>query len=150
MAEKRIIFPEEIKQRIIASDSMYANQYKVLNYIDTNGCTMCHLKLYEWRLLKKEIDSLKLNISFIFIAHLKDYSNLKKLQKINKFPIPIIEDITGIMTKQNNLPTNPLFQTFLLDSTNKILIVGNPINNPKLWNLYKKEIQKASLKNEIY
>lgn len=145
--QKEINFPKELNDQIIKNNPEYRQQYKILNYIDTNGCSMCRLKLYEWKLLKRELDSLQINFPIIFIAYLKDYHNLKAMQKINKFPIPIIQDSTGIMNKANNFPRNPLLQTFLLDNNNKVLIMGNPINNQQLLKLYKQEIKK-NLYNE--
>ena len=133
--QKEIIFPEEISKQI-------PMQYKILNYIDTNGCSMCRLKLYEWKLLKEELDSLHMSLPIIFIAHLENYKALTAMQKINKFPIPIIRDTSGYMIEQNHFPSNPLLQTFLLDENNRVLIIGNPIHNRQIWELYKKEIRR--------
>jgi hypothetical protein len=32
------------------------------------------------------------------------------------------------------------YRTFLLDKDNKVLLVGSPIKNPKMWALYEKII----------
>jgi hypothetical protein len=42
--------------------------------------------------------------------------------------------------KLNHFPNNPTFQCFLLDKNNKVLAIGNPANNTKIWELYKKII----------
>ena len=34
-------------------------QFKIFTYVDTNGCTECQLKLYDWEILHKKLDSLK-------------------------------------------------------------------------------------------
>lgn len=139
---KEIIFPNSIKDQIYTNDSTYENRYKILNYIDTSGCTACHLKLYEWNLLKKQTDSLNLNVSFIFIAYLNNYNKLTHLQKLNKCTIPILYDSLNIMNTTNHFPDDRMFQTFLLDKNNKVLLIGNPINNLKLWKLYIKTMSK--------
>jgi hypothetical protein len=30
---------------------------------------------------------------------------------------------------------NPMFQCFLLDKDNKVLVIGNPVNNPQIYDL---------------
>jgi hypothetical protein len=40
----------------------------------------------------------------------------------------------------NHLPDEPAFQCFLLDKDNKVLAIGNPAYNPKVWELYKQII----------
>ena len=44
---------------------------------------------------------------------------------------------------KNNKLTNILARnrTFLLDAQNHIILVGEPLNNPQLWKLYKNRIQ---------
>ena len=34
----------------------------------------------------------------------------------------------------------PRFQTFLLNQNNEVILIGNPIDNKYLWNLYKQTI----------
>mgnify|MGYP000925728807 FL=1 len=48
------------------------------------------------------------------------------------------------MNTLNKFPKNPQYQTFLLDKDNKILLIGSPIGNHHIWNLYKQIIKKES------
>jgi len=41
-----------------------------------------------------------------------------------------------------HLPKDERFHTFLLDENNKVILVGYPVNNPKLKELYLKELNK--------
>jgi len=44
---------------------------------------------------------------------------------------------------ESKLPSeNKVYQTLLLNSNNKIILVGNPIHGDKLVKLYKEEINK--------
>ena len=44
------------------------------------------------------------------------------------------------MNKINNFPTSSLLQCFLIDQNNHIILIGNPIRNDNIWDLYKKAI----------
>ena len=63
---------------------MIKNEYKVLIYVDTNSCTECRLKLYEWHKIIQEVDSNN-NVSFIFTIYTKDYPLVDFLKKKNRF-----------------------------------------------------------------
>lgn len=144
---KEIIFIDSLCSKIKGRDTVlppisFGNTYKILSYIDTNDCIECKLKFQEWNRLIKESDSLHLKVDFIFIAHLKHYYLLEKSQKINKFDKVIYYDYNDLVNKKNRFPQKFMFQTFLLNPQNRVVLVGNPTMNPKLWNLYKREILK--------
>ena len=143
---KEILLPQNAEMKLYGRDTVcpdfFEKDYKILNYVDTNGCTECRLKLYDWQLLKEETDSLQLNVSFIFVAWVKDYPMLEKLQKANGFDSPILYDRTGQADSLNHFPSQPGYQTFLLDKDNRVVLIGNPIGSQALWNLYKKIMTK--------
>ena len=61
--------------------------------------------------------------------------------KLHHYQIKI--DSTNQFIRQNVIiPSDALFHTFLLDEQNRIIVVGNPLFNDKLWNLYYSEIQR--------
>ena len=64
------------------------------------------------------------------------------VKNINHFEYPLFLDKNRQMQQINNFPKEPMFQTFLLDKNNRVLLIGNPIGNTKLWNLYKDIIIK--------
>lgn len=143
---KEILFPEDMEAKIFGRDTvcpdLFAKKYKILNYIDTIGCTACQAKLYEWKLRKEEADSLQLDAAFVFIATVEQYEELETLQHINKCDIPIFYDREGQLMQLNRLPQERGFQTFLLDSANRVLLIGNPATNDKLWQLYLKKMSE--------
>ena len=138
---KEIIFPSALDSLNQDSlwKSMIKNEYKVLIYVDTNSCTECRLKLYEWHKIIQEVDSNN-NVSFIFTIYTKDYPLVDFLKKKNRFNYPIFYDYTNKIGKLNKFPKDPRFQTFLLDQNNRVILIGNPIGNKHLWNLYKQTI----------
>lgn len=139
---REIIFTNNLMLKIIGKDTVIPNhlnsQYKILRYLDTNKCTECRLKLFDWKIFQKQIDSLKIDINFIFVIWSNRYEELEKLQQLNDFYIPIYYDTIGEMKKINKISQEDEFQTFLLDSNNHVLGIGDPVNNKAIWKLYKK------------
>ena len=55
----------------------------------------------------------------------------------------VFYDIDGSFERLNpHLPKNERFHTFLLDEHNKVILVGSPVDNTRLKNLYFSEIKK--------
>ena len=144
---KEILFPSNPELKLYGRDTvcpeLFSREYKILNFIDTNGCTECRLKLFDWQMLKEEIDSLNLNVSLVFVAWVKNYKQLEDIQKLNRFNTPLLYDRTGQADSLNHFPIVPGFQTFLLDKNNRVLLIGSPLGNETLWNLYKKTIRSG-------
>lgn len=147
--EKNITFPylmNSYQQDSLLLTMLY-NEFKILTFVDSNECTECHLQLYKWKKLIQETDSLFNNVSFLFIIFPQKGHTIELLKKKNKFDYPTFYDNNGNLWKANDLPKTSKHQTFLLNSENQVLLIGNPINNPRLWNLYKQTISKKI--NEI-
>jgi hypothetical protein len=141
---KVIVFPD-IKPNTIhlkLKDSLrYAvsddKEYKILLYVDSTGCTNCKTKFSVW---KAYIDKLYARVNFLFYFHPKTRKELLSLLEYEKFTYPIFIDDADELSKLNRFPNNPMFQCFLLDKDNKVLAIGNPVNNPKIWELYRQII----------
>lgn len=58
------------------------------------------------------------------------------------FDLPVVVDEENKLDKLNNFSDNENFHYFLLDEKNRVKIVGNPIYNTKIKELYFSEIQK--------
>ncbi len=60
-----------------------------------------------------------------------------------RFDYPVFLDTAGVFERSNpGLPANPVFHTFLLDRENRVVLVGSPIGNAKMWDLYKSTIAR--------
>lgn len=62
---------------------------------------------------------------------------------------PICIDHTNAFIKNNEIPVNSAYHTFLVDSDNKVLAIGNPVRNPKIKDLYKEIILKTDADTSI-
>ncbi|NCB70120.1 MAG: DUF1573 domain-containing protein [Bacteroidia bacterium] len=142
---KTIQFPNNMTFSVYEKDTLlsgfYSSPYKILLYVDSTGCTSCKLKLYEWQRLIAEADTaLAGKLSFVFCFQPKNKDELLFLFKRDRFNYPIVVDETNLINQLNGFPQKAEFQCFLLDIDNKVISVGNPTLNPKVWDLYKQII----------
>ncbi|CDN32754.1 hypothetical protein BN938_2685 [Mucinivorans hirudinis] len=85
------------------------------------------------------------NVEFVFLFSVGENANSLALTlKQYQFSIPVLFDIQNSFEKVNIIPNDEKFHYFLLDKNNKIQLVGNPINNPAMWKLYKKRIAELN------
>jgi hypothetical protein len=141
--EKEITKPSDMEYRILGRDTvcseLWNKSYKILIYLDSVGCTSCQFKQYQWRQLINESMTENLDVSFVFIVHSSDFEMLENDLIGRNFNYPIIYDRYNKFDELNDFPPTP-YATFLLDKNNKVLLVGTPVDNAKMWALYKKAI----------
>jgi hypothetical protein len=88
-----------------------------------------------------ETDSLPTNkLSFLLFFHPKDKKELQYLFRRDHFDYPVFIDANNALEPMNNFPKLPQYQCFLLDKDNKVLLIGNPVSNPRIWELYKQTV----------
>ncbi len=138
---KEIKIPQEdMEYKILGRDTicpeLWNKPYKVLAYIDSIGCSSCRLGLSSWKQLIDSCKQQQMDIGFLFVVHSTDYDYFGHEVRFNEFDHPIIYDRKNCFDKLNHFPPHP-YQTFLLDKDNKVVLIGSPINNPSMWELYK-------------
>lgn len=142
---KKIIFPSNPVFTIRGEDTVdYQIQetWKILTYIDSTGCTGCKLNISEWQKIMDTVDSFSLRpVQFLFFLSPKNGMEIYQKLRVAHFDYPICVDIEDSLNNLNNFPQIEAFQTFLLDRDNKIIAIGNPVNNNKIKELYLKIIQ---------
>jgi hypothetical protein len=149
---KTIQFPDNMPLSVYGKDTLlpefYSSPYKILFFADSTGCTSCKLKLYEWQKLITEADTaLAGKLSFVFCFQPKNRNELVFQFKRDRFNYPVLIDEENQMNQLNRFPDKGEYQCFLLDSDNKVISVGNPTLNPKVWDLYK-QIVSGKLSTE--
>ena len=117
------------------------SEYKVLVYVDSIGCTSCKLQLHKWKELIEYSDSVtQEKVPFLFFFHSKDYKEIRYLLKRDGFDRPVCIDMDDRLNKLNKFPADMTFQTFLLDKNNRVAVLGNPVHNTAVRDLYLKQI----------
>jgi hypothetical protein len=157
---KKILFPDKYICNLSGEDATFTicaeffeREYKILLYVDSTGCSSCRLKLLEWKQLITEADSLFHDkLGFVFFFQPKSKKEISYLFKRDNFTHPVFIDTNNSIERLNHFPKHPEYQCFLLDKDNKVLTLGNPVLNPKIWELYKQTIageKQASKQEEL-
>jgi len=79
-------------------------------------------------------------VDFLFHFQPKDRKELEHILKQNKLKQTVFIDEKGEISRLNNFPEGMAYQCFLLDRDNKVVSIGNPVLNPKIWEIYKQLI----------
>ena len=142
---KEVRFPENpVFTRQLSDTVDYRipeTEYKVLVYVDSIGCTSCKLQLPQWKEFIAYVDSVSGGkIPFLFFFQSKDNKELRYILKRDNFRLPVCVDSQNEFGKLNRFPSELMFQTFLLDKDNRVKVIGNPIHNLSVKELYLKEI----------
>ena len=142
---KEIVFPQDMAFTRFVTESVDYRipdaEYKVLVYVDSVGCTSCKLQLPKWQELIAHVDSATNgNIPFIFVFQSKDDRELRYILKRDNFDRPVCIDRNNRFDELNQFPQDITFQTFLLDKDNKVKVIGNPVHNLAVRDLYLKQI----------
>lgn len=116
-------------------------KYKIVYYVDSIGCIPCKIKPNKWMAFKDKTKTV--NYEIIFITHPNAYHNLLKLIKAKDLSfVRVVLDKNNTWFKQLNITYDLLLNTFLLDSTNKVVLVGSPFYNEKMEQIYISTISK--------
>jgi hypothetical protein len=94
-----------------------------------------------WNAIVAEADSLFAGkVDFLFFFQPKDEKELTWLLKRDNFRRPVFVDRENRLDRLNRFPSQMEYRCFLLDSENRVVLVGNPALNPKVWELFKRQI----------
>lgn len=142
---KEIVFPENPTFTQFGNDTVPyqipESEYKIVLYVDSVGCTSCILQLHKWKSLIEEVDSISNGtVPVLFFFHPKDTREISYLLKRDDITIPVCIDKEDRFNTMNNFPNNQSFQCFLLDKDNKVILIGNPVHNTRIKDMYLSEI----------
>ena len=145
---KEIRFPENVSCYVSGKDTFpelcnehFRKEFKILLYVDSAGCSSCRLNLSEWKQLMEEADSLfQGKVGFLLFFQPKKVKDIAYMFAQNRFDYPVFIDLNGVINGLNHFPQAMQYQCFLLDKNNKVLMIGNPVSNRKIWELYKEQI----------
>ena len=143
---KQILFPENMVFTRFASDTtnfvIPTSDYKVLVFVDSIGCTSCKLQLSRWKEFIRYTDSISQKNIPLFFFQFDDQWEIHSLLIRENFDKPICLDRSDSLNQLNHFPKDIRFQVFLLDKNNKVVVIGNPVHNPNVKELYLEEISR--------
>lgn len=145
---QQIHFTNEDTYFVNGRDTIIKNKLnsktKILVYADTTSCDECSLRLGEWGVKQRELKLSDFDTDVIFVINSNDYKRFEHYAHETLSNYPFIYDLDGIFKKKNADPLSDVYRTFLLDKYNRIVLVGSPLLNDKLLELYKKEIARLT------
>lgn len=128
------------------------NSMKMVVYTDSTICSSCRLQnIHLWDDLLEEASYYEENLDFYFIFSpaRKDMDSFRLTMRTYAPDNIVYVDTLGLFVKQNPyLPSNPVMHTFLLDETNNVLLVGNPLENEKIAEIFWQIVEEKLGKRE--
>lgn len=120
--------------------------FKLVVYADSVGCTTCAINhIDSWNRFidyAKQFDN-QLRFCFIFSPMKEELRRTKLMIANTIFDYPILLDTLGEFEKLNpHLPKNRSFHVFLLDENNKVILVGNPMRNKRIEEMFYKIVEE--------
>jgi len=102
----------------------------------------CRFHFDRWNRLIAEIDSLTNGtVPVLFFFHaVANPRNITRHLQMDSLNIPVVFDLQDELNALNQFPANQNFQTFLLDENNRVVFIGNPINNWAVREMFLYEI----------
>jgi len=154
---KEILFPKDTQCFVSGINAppelcneWFQKEHKILLYVDSAGCTSCRLNLFEWKQLMDEADSLfQGRVGFLLYFQPQSEREIAFLFVRDQFTYPVFMDLNGSINRLNRFRPEMQYQCFLLDKDNKVVMMGNPALNPRIWELYKEQIEKTSPKSPL-
>lgn len=143
-----MIFPSYMQATINGCDTVLPyhlnSKNKLVVFYDSTECSSCRIKaIHEWNDIVGKAIGLKekFNLIIIFSPKTNDVNFIKELLKHSRFNYPVYIDINRCFAEQNaKIISNKICNVMLLDETNKIILIGNPIRNERILNLFQETI----------
>lgn len=119
---------------------------KLVHYVDSATCSTCYLHKIAANELLFRLEKLSNNEFYnIFIIN-PDNKAKKRLEsdfQDKAIPQTIFVDSANVFTEVNpNIPSESMCHTFLLDEKNNVILVGNPIANEKIEDMFLSIVEK--------
>lgn len=138
---KELILPDRLQYQIqdIPVDYDFENaDFKIVTFIDASGCTGCKMKLKEWdNVINAFKTSPDVSVNFLMVIDSISQDSIHDIVLRNDFKHPFAIDSLNLISKELHLPDRDEYRTFLLDSNDEIVAIGNPVYNPKVRDLYR-------------
>ena len=123
-------------------------QLKIVVYSDSSNCNACDIRFPMWKIRYKELSLKNSNIGLIFIINTENISDMELNANVANAPGLRLYDTKSIFKRNNHIFNQREFHVFLLDNDNKVILVGNPLDNHGLYALYKDAIEMYANNDE--
>jgi hypothetical protein len=129
------------KEILLGFELFHKKSLKIVSMIKLD-CGVCIESINGWKEYLKDQD-----VTFMLIISGSDFEFFKAIKLNEEQNLKnIFYDNNNIFELTNKIPVETRFRTFLIDEDNTILLIGNPLSNKNIDNLYKKEIRNLTIK----
>lgn len=126
-----------VNDTVITQCTRKQSSYTILSYVDTIGCTSCRLQLPKWKEMVGYLDSIYPNrVNFLMVFYPKERTKLIKYLRNERFDRFVYIDEMDSLNLMNKFLHEEHFCTFLLNKDDKIVVIGNPVLNSKVKEIY--------------
>lgn len=150
---KQICIPKNLPTQILEDSIEYDElaDFSIVTLVTSEGCTPCSMKLKAWNdFLNIVMSNVDVDVRFLMIIESDPTPDIIHNLKINNFLHPVSFDSKYSFSTKNPIPKEAIYHTFLLDSENKIIAIGNPASNPKIADLFIQIIKEDSEEATYY
>lgn len=129
----------------VSSDSLSVkpfSKYRLIRYVDASYCGLCTYKQVCSDL--SNIDELlQIPQTVIIKIHSTDMTQIKFYSKILKNRYEVLLDTAEVFVCENRfVPDNNKYRIFLVDNNDSIILIGNPLSNKRMLELYKQVVAR--------
>lgn len=141
--------PQKLKTQFAARCKTFGqipspDEVKILTVVNGN-CYSCVQNLEKWSKIMKEDEFSPQKVRYYFLIESEDnffsFKNQYEHKVDSLLNYPVIIDKNASYFSQMNISYNASLQTFLLDSSDNIILVGNPLYSEELMELYRKKLK---------
>ena len=143
-----ILFPENMQANLQGKDTLMSFSHaplKMVVWYDSIGCSSCRIQqMHDWNeIIRYAGENCEVfEPVFIFSPKVSDLYSVNIALRMAGFEYPVYVDPGNFFHKNNpDIPSNERMHTFLIDENNKVVLVGSPLRNELLWELYKEQVE---------
>mgnify|MGYP003293669642 CR=1 FL=1 len=144
LLNSKIVFGDYLSRLDTHSNSYFKNplssNFKILAVIKQSECVPCNLTSNNPAEIVMDVKAIAgIDLPVIYVL---DHSSAVEVSVVaENYPDYIVfQDSSMRFCRENNIPDDAKFRFFLLDSANNVALAGNPIQNPKVGDLYIRAI----------
>ena len=150
---QKIVFSDSLlaSTRLWMSDSLRLQAVaivpKILVCVTAQECNLCQMHIPQWNIYMRELRRWQGKVPVVFVVAEQPEKAVPAVRN-GHCPATVLTDPDSEFWEANNLPVHPIFNTFLLDGDNRIVLVGSPIGNAAMWKLYRSAIDSLRADGE--
>lgn len=130
-----------IDDDMVLPDYAFNKPIKIVVYVDSTLCLSCfgsYLERVNDYMLSQNKDS----VEYICVLRPRPIEIIQELlREVESSNVSIVMDVDDVFIKKNSLEQyTDVLTSFLLDENNRVLVIGDPVRNKEVRELYKKTL----------